>query len=299
MVWVNSQNVRDLRTPFGGAKESGIGRDGGHHSFDFYCETSTIHSRWASTASRASVLLGSLIAMPHANRQYSVLGPGMSNCWSPISTAARRFYVDLLGFVETARDDALYLRGLEEREHHSLVLRAGRGAGPATSPSASPRRTTWSGWRDGRGAGSAAPRVARRRGGAGAGAPDAGPGGLPLSSTTRWTPAPRLLQQYHLHGPVQIMRLDHFNCQVPDVAPAVAWYQRRAGLPVSSSTPSRRPPDGDELWAAWLHRKHTVHDLALMNGIGPRLHHAGFGLPDALAVLRACDSWPLRATRRD
>ncbi len=43
MVWVNSQNVRDLRTPFGGAKDSGIGREGGEHSFHFYSETRTIH----------------------------------------------------------------------------------------------------------------------------------------------------------------------------------------------------------------------------------------------------------------
>ena len=43
MVWINSQNVRDLRTPFGGAKESGIGREGGHYSFDFYTEITTIH----------------------------------------------------------------------------------------------------------------------------------------------------------------------------------------------------------------------------------------------------------------
>lgn len=43
MVWINSQNVRDLRTPFGGMKDSGIGREGGHYSFDFYTETKTIH----------------------------------------------------------------------------------------------------------------------------------------------------------------------------------------------------------------------------------------------------------------
>lgn len=42
MVWVNSQNVRDLRTPFGGAKESGIGREGGHFSWEFYCEMKNI-----------------------------------------------------------------------------------------------------------------------------------------------------------------------------------------------------------------------------------------------------------------
>ncbi len=42
MVWVNSQNVRHLATPFGGTKRSGIGRDGGDWSFDFYMETKNI-----------------------------------------------------------------------------------------------------------------------------------------------------------------------------------------------------------------------------------------------------------------
>jgi 5-carboxymethyl-2-hydroxymuconic-semialdehyde dehydrogenase len=43
MVWVNSQNVRHLPTPFGGTKRSGIGRDGGpDHSFDFYMETKNV-----------------------------------------------------------------------------------------------------------------------------------------------------------------------------------------------------------------------------------------------------------------
>ncbi len=39
MMWVNSENVRHLPTPFGGVKASGIGRDGGDWSFDFYMET--------------------------------------------------------------------------------------------------------------------------------------------------------------------------------------------------------------------------------------------------------------------
>ena len=42
MIWVNSQNVRHLPTPFGGMKASGIGRDGGDWSFDFYMETKNI-----------------------------------------------------------------------------------------------------------------------------------------------------------------------------------------------------------------------------------------------------------------
>jgi len=42
MIWVNSENVRHLPTPFGGVKSSGIGRDGGDWSFDFYMETKNI-----------------------------------------------------------------------------------------------------------------------------------------------------------------------------------------------------------------------------------------------------------------
>ena len=42
MIWVNSENVRHLPTPFGGMKYSGIGRDGGDYSLDFYMETKNI-----------------------------------------------------------------------------------------------------------------------------------------------------------------------------------------------------------------------------------------------------------------
>jgi 5-carboxymethyl-2-hydroxymuconic-semialdehyde dehydrogenase len=37
-VWVNCFFVRDLGAPFGGNGQSGIGREGGLHSFDFYCD---------------------------------------------------------------------------------------------------------------------------------------------------------------------------------------------------------------------------------------------------------------------
>ncbi|WP_295890442.1 5-carboxymethyl-2-hydroxymuconate semialdehyde dehydrogenase [uncultured Vibrio sp.] len=42
MIWVNSENNRNLPSPFGGVKMSGIGRDGGDWSFDFYMETKNI-----------------------------------------------------------------------------------------------------------------------------------------------------------------------------------------------------------------------------------------------------------------
>ncbi|WMJ16251.1 aldehyde dehydrogenase [Geobacillus proteiniphilus] len=42
IVWVNTWFLRDLRTPFGGMKHSGIGREGGAHSVDFYSELTNI-----------------------------------------------------------------------------------------------------------------------------------------------------------------------------------------------------------------------------------------------------------------
>jgi 5-carboxymethyl-2-hydroxymuconic-semialdehyde dehydrogenase len=42
MLWVNSENNRNLPSPFGGIKMSGIGRDGGDWSFDFYMETKNV-----------------------------------------------------------------------------------------------------------------------------------------------------------------------------------------------------------------------------------------------------------------
>jgi 5-carboxymethyl-2-hydroxymuconic-semialdehyde dehydrogenase len=42
MIWVNSENNRHLPSPFGGMKASGIGRDGGDYSFEFYMETKNV-----------------------------------------------------------------------------------------------------------------------------------------------------------------------------------------------------------------------------------------------------------------
>lgn len=42
MLWFNSENNRHLPSPFGGMKSSGIGRDGGDYSFEFYMETKNV-----------------------------------------------------------------------------------------------------------------------------------------------------------------------------------------------------------------------------------------------------------------
>ncbi|WP_232699294.1 aldehyde dehydrogenase [Brevibacillus daliensis] len=42
IIWVNTWFLRDLRTPFGGSKQSGVGREGGMHSFEFFSDLTNI-----------------------------------------------------------------------------------------------------------------------------------------------------------------------------------------------------------------------------------------------------------------
>ncbi len=203
---------------------------------------------------------------------------------------AAAFYVGLLGFVETSRGrDRLYLRGLEEREHHSFVLRKAPSPGVSHFAfrvsseddlvllqrrcEAGGRPSRWVGEGEEEGQGRAL-RVQD-------------PSGLPVEFYHEMTQVDRYLQRFDQYRGPHIMRIDHVNCQVPDVQAAYEWYTEEWGFWCSEFTETDdRPP---RLWAAWLHRKQNVHDIALMNGIGPRVHHAGFWVPDGIAVLRACD----------
>ena len=52
MCFVNSQNVRDLRQPFGGTKASGTGREGGTWSYEVFCEPKNVAVSLGATTSR-------------------------------------------------------------------------------------------------------------------------------------------------------------------------------------------------------------------------------------------------------
>ena len=53
-LWVNCFFVRDLAAPFGGSRSSGIGREGGSWSFDFYCDIKNISVRKGSFAAKVA-----------------------------------------------------------------------------------------------------------------------------------------------------------------------------------------------------------------------------------------------------
>jgi len=46
IVWINSWLVRDLRTPFGGVKSSGVGREGGWEALRFFTEPKNVFVKY-------------------------------------------------------------------------------------------------------------------------------------------------------------------------------------------------------------------------------------------------------------
>ena len=201
---------------------------------------------------------------------------------------ARTFYVDRWASSRlSATPTRIYLRGYEERDHHCLVLRARRHR--RRRPSGLSRGHAgllWSGWSTTSARAELPTRWVEPGEEAGQGralrAQD--PFGLPLEFFAEMQQAERLLQRFDLYRGAHVMRFDHFNCQVPDIDAAYDWYAD-LGFGCSEYTVGEH----EQLWAVWLQRKGNVHDLALMNGIGPRVHHLGFWLADTLSALRACD----------
>ena len=50
VIWINAWMIRDLRTPFGGAKQSGLGREGGIESVHFFQEPAGVTLRLGSSS---------------------------------------------------------------------------------------------------------------------------------------------------------------------------------------------------------------------------------------------------------
>ncbi|ADV67530.1 3,4-dihydroxyphenylacetate 2,3-dioxygenase [Deinococcus maricopensis] len=198
--------------------------------------------------------------------------------------ASRRFYVDLLGLnVLHETEGALYLRGVEDREW-TLKLERAPQAGvkhlayrvhdeadldalvALAEAQGLPYR--WEEELD-------RPRLLRMQ----------DPFGVPVAFYARPVTHPWLLQEYHLHRGPGIVRVDHVNVMTPNVKGMVDWYGDELGFRLSEYTED----DQGRMWAAWIQRRGSVHDLALTNGRGPRLHHFAFWMPDAMSIIRTCD----------
>jgi catechol 2,3-dioxygenase len=202
---------------------------------------------------------------------------------------AREFYVDLIGLHETGRDEnRIYLRCTEDRQHHTFVLRQAAAPGVGTigfrvaaeedldrmkarfEELGLPVR--WSG-NDILGQG----RTLRMQ----------DPLGFTIDYYAEVETVPWLVQQYHLHKGPSPTRIDHVNVLTPDAQAGYDWYTQELGFGCAEYTESE-PPD-PRIWASWLFRKATVHDIAVMTGAGPAAHHVGISLPEPLSIIRACD----------
>lgn len=200
--------------------------------------------------------------------------------------AARRFWVDLLGFVVTEEaSNALYLRGYDELTHHNLVLRAGPVAGCGAL--AYRVRSSQDLGRAEEHYAALGCRVRRRPAGYTRGVGETvrveDPLGFTLEFFADAAHPERLQQRYDLRRGAEIARLDHFNISVPDVPRAFSYYSA-LGFGLSETI-----EDATTLYAAWMYRKQTVHDVAFTGGAGPRLHHLGFFAHEPHSVLRMCD----------
>jgi catechol 2,3-dioxygenase len=198
---------------------------------------------------------------------------------------SRAFYVDLLGLQVTAEtEDELYLRAMEERSHHCLVLRQG----PRAHVEALSFRVFSHADLD-----KAAAFFAER------GLPNSwvdasyqgrtlratDPQGMPIEFHHRMDRLPAIHQKYHLYRGARALRIDHCNCFSDDVGAAVEFYNA-IGFRLTEYTAT---DDGDEFWAAWMHRKGGVHDIAFTNGAGPRLHHIAFWVASPMNIIDLLD----------
>ncbi|MBY6161991.1 3,4-dihydroxyphenylacetate 2,3-dioxygenase [Mameliella alba] len=199
--------------------------------------------------------------------------------------ASRAFYVDTLGLQVTEETpEMLCLRAMEERGHHCMVLRKADAASvrylsyKVYSEEDLDKAHDWF-----VAEGHAVDWVDRSHQGRTLRTHDCF--GAPMEFYFRMDRLPPIHQQYKLYHGVKPLRIDHFNCFAPDVDRAVGWYGR-LGFRVTEYT---EDDESKRLWAAWMHRKGGVHDVAFTNGTGPRLHHTAFWVPTPLNIIDLLD----------
>ncbi len=198
---------------------------------------------------------------------------------------ARAYYVDMLGLQVTHEDaGAIYLRAMEERGHHCVILRRGDAGSVGVlgfkvwDEDDLDRAAAWF-------AGKGLPVAWVERPFMGRVLSTRDPWGVPLEFYARMDRLPSIHQKFGLYRGVKPLRIDHFNLFSANVDAAVAFWGEM-GFRVTEYT-------ADEVtgrtWAAWMQRKGGVHDVAFTNGTGPRLHHLAFWVPTPLNIIDLLD----------
>jgi catechol 2,3-dioxygenase len=208
---------------------------------------------------------------------------------------SRRFYAKTLGFVETYSDDSsIYLRGLEDRFSHSLILsKLGKGEEPSVDHIAyrvrkeSELEAIAALFEERTGERALWLKAGEKERGRGRAFRAQDPFGFPIEFFSKMDGVEWGLQHFDRYSGAKIMRIDHVNVLTPEVKGLSDWYSEKLGFHCSEYTDVEGKKD--QLWATWLRRKPTVHDIAIMTGEGPRLHHAGFFVAEKDNILDCAD----------
>ncbi len=202
---------------------------------------------------------------------------------------AMKFYVDTLGLIVTeSTKTRAFLRGLEERYHHSVVLTESDAAGVGhISFKVRDGKSLETIARLVESKGGYAKWVEGKENGQGPAVMTRDQFGFPVEFYAEMDRVDWMLQRYDRYRGAKVMRIDHFNIMLPDAASAYDWYVNDLGFVCTevTETEGQKPA----MWAAWLRRKHTCHDVALTTGKGPRVHHAGFTVADRASVMDCAD----------
>src|SRR6266851_4485822 len=150
--------------------------------------------------------------------------------------ASREFYENNVGLhVEDRDDEAVYLRGSEEHQHHSLVLRKAGTAGCNRL-------------------------------------------GFKVGNEQDLDKAAAFFSENGISYAFAEQPFQGRTLQFTDPF----------GFQIELYASMENGPQG-RIAAAWMHRKGNVHDFAITNGKGPRLHHFAYWVPTAMNILHLCD----------
>ncbi|MGE0627537.1 MAG: VOC family protein [Hyphomicrobiaceae bacterium] len=198
---------------------------------------------------------------------------------------SRAFYTEIVGLVPTAKTaDALYLRGIEEACHHSLVLRKGDTPECACIGmrvlTESDLDRAWQ-WLESEGHAPAWANVAFQ--GRTLRFTDAA--GVPIELCAQMPVEPRMLTKFSSWRGGAAQRIDHYQMHTPDVLKATAFYVS-LGFKLTEYI---APPGPFAPLGVFLSRKGNPHDIVFLEGAGPRIHHFAYVVPEVHHILTACD----------
>ncbi|MGQ9364968.1 VOC family protein [Azospirillum sp. ST 5-10] len=200
---------------------------------------------------------------------------------------SKRFYVEVIGLVVSDEDaGAVYLRGLEESGHHSLVLK--RTPGPPLCERVGLRVFTEEDLDRAKAHFDDQGREARW-----VELPHQGRTlhvsdslGMPLELVAAMPKQRRLHDQLQLHRGAGGLRFDHFQFLAPDVVEASRFY---TDLGFRISDYFTDTAEDDQPLGIFLFRKNNPHDLVFMTRPGPKMHHFAYIVQESANLFRALD----------